>query len=45
MAKIVQGTREGRREFETDDPEVIRRAENDHTDDTTGVMWTQVTDL
>lgn len=46
MAKIVQSTRDGDRiEFETDDPEVIRRAENDHANDASNIAWTQVTDL
>lgn len=46
MAKIVQSTRNGDRvEFETNDPEVIRRAENEHADDSSNIAWTQVTDL
>lgn len=46
MAKIVQSTRDGDRiEFETNDPDVIRQAENDHANDSSNIAWTQVTDL
>jgi hypothetical protein len=46
VAKIVQSTRNGDRiEYETDDPEVIRRAENEHADDSSNIAWTQVTGL